>query len=348
MEVGTFTASGSSLVQVERRTQILQLIATGLTSSTIDDYFANTLQVSNNRGVIMPPTSLLDLAVLNGDEYALQVAFNSASAGGTFTVVQNIEIADMGGIGKADGKGDTINVIMNNGLAQTIVMSSIDPMNCTAVKWRNYFSMNIVSPVDLPNNTLCIIPMSGIKTLQKNHDLMSQSEILTHSNRIINCGCLREVHPVLYDYAKSTPALAENVVYTEVAKNFSMGYGALATGKVVIWTGDDNFTLSPTAGGCAVSVCRKELTDIAQQVETALVATGQNNNVDDNEFCAAVAAVGAIASSQNVTTDRTQIIANSVVRELPSVKVANKIGIKNFNLASEKARLSGSSKVVNI
>ena len=335
MEVGKFNALSSTLVQVERRTQILQLIATGLTSSTIDDYFANTLQVSNNKGVIMPPTSLLDLAILNGDEYALQVGFNSAAAGGTFTVIQDIEIADMGGIGKTDGVGDTINVIMNNGLAQQITLSSLDPMNCTAVKWRNYFTMNIVSPVELPKNTLCIIPMSGIKTLQKNNDLMSQSEILTHSNRIITCGVLREVHPVLYDFAKSTPALAENVVYTEVAKNFAMGYGAIAASKVVIWTGDDKFLLSPNAGGCSISVCKKELTVIANQVQQALDVTGQQNNVDENEFASAVAIVGNIASKQGIGTEKTQFIVNNVVATLPSVRVSKQLGLKNLNFPKD-------------
>lgn len=347
MEIGVFASASTQVKQIEQRTQVIQLYRAGMTLAQVKNFLDSELKVWNTRGVIIPVTTVRDLIVLNGDEYAVESGFASASAGGTYHIVANIELCDQGGIGKVNGNGDTINVELKNLTDGNITLSAQDPMNMAAVKIRNYFTMNIVSPVVLPENTLCIIPMSGIKTLQKNTDLMSTSEILTHSNRILVEGCLENQHPVIYDAKKSTPELVANAVYTEIANDYAMGYAPVASGKVIIWTGTDKFTLQPEQNGCFVSCCTKAMTELATQVATALAVDGQSNNVDSQEFAAAVAVVGAQAAKQNITTKQTQILANQIVKQLPSVRIANLANVKNFNLASESAALKGTKKLVN-
>lgn len=344
MLIGTFTASATTTLQIERKSQILQILGTGLTAANVATLLGSSeiIEVWNNKGKLIPPMSLKQLALLNGDEYPIQMSYSQATGGNssTYNVIITFELCDEGSLDK------TIYVKLTNALAAALQLAAIDVTGTTAVKVRNYNFMNIVSPVELPKNSICIMPRSGILQLQKNTDVMADSEILTHSNRILRDGTLQEIHPVLYDAKITTPALAANAVYQNVAEDMAMGYGSVSAGNVIICTGEDSFTLYPNSS-CAVVYCQKELTKIAQQVKDALVVNGQINNVDSSEFAAAVAAVGSQAERQNVTTDMTQIIANQVVKVLPSVRLATAAKVSNLNLATAK-NLSGIAKVSKI
>jgi hypothetical protein len=308
----------------------------------MDDFFDSVLNIWNDKGTFIPPMKLRELVVLNGDEYPIQVSLQSASGGGSFTVIVDIEISDFGGI------NPVIFTTLNNALsAIDVEASSEDPVNSTAVKSRTYNSMTITSPMRLPEHSICIIPLNQVTNLQLNGNQMSASEILTHSNRILADGCLREVHPVLWDYAKSTPAIIDNCAYTEIMKDFAMGYGSLSSGNVVICTADQDIVLYPNSS-CSVVYCKKENTIIANQVQMALDAMNMTNNVDKQEFASAVRAVGRIAERQSLTTKDTQFVANNVVNNLPSVIISKLANLKNFNLASESAPLTGNNKIAKI
>lgn len=343
MKIGTFPASTKQTLQVERKSQVFQILGVGLSAANIASLLGSSaiVEVWNNKGKLIPPMALRDLLVLNGDEYSVQMSYSQATGGGTSTynVIITFEICDQGSLEK------TIYVSFTNPIAVDLELSAIDVTGTTAVKLRNYNFMNVVSPVTLPKNSICIMPKSGILQLQKNKDVMSDAEILTHSNKILRDGALEEIHPVLYDALLTTPVLVPNAVYQAIASNYAMGYGSVTNGNVIICTGDDEFTLYPNSS-CAVTYCEKELTKIAQQVKDALIVAGQSNNVDSQEFAAAVAAVGSEANRQNVGTNQTQVIANRVVGILPSVVISKQLGIRNFNLSSEKEVKKGVSKIV--
>ena len=345
MLIGTFAASTTTTLQIEKKSQVLQILGTGLTAANIATLFGSSelIEVWNNKGKLIPPMTLKQLALLNGDEYSLQMSYSQASGGNTSTynVIITFELCDEGSIEK------TIYVKLTNALAAQLQLAAIDVTGTTAVKIRNYNFMNIVSPVELPKNSICIMPKSGILQLQKNNDVMATSEILTHSNRILRDGCLEEIHPVLYDALITSPAVAPNAVYQAIASDMAMGYGSVSNGNVIICTGNDNFVLYPNSS-CSVVYCEKELTKIAQQVQDALIVAGQANNVDSQEFAAAVAAVGNQAEKQGISTNATQVVANRVVSLLPSVRVARVANVKNFNLASESATIKGSAKIAKI
>lgn len=345
MLIGTFAASATTTLQIEKKSQVLQILGTGLSAANIATLLGSTelIEVWNNKGKLIPPMTLKQLALLNGDEYGIQMSFSQATGGNssTYNVIITFELCDEGSIEK------TIYVKLTNALAAQLQLAAIDVTGTTAVKIRNYNFMNIVSPVELPKNSLCIMPRSGILQLQKNSDVMSDSEILTHSNRILRDGALQEIHPVLYNAKITTPAVAPNAVYQAIAEDMAMGYGSVTTGNVIICTGEDNFVLYPNSS-CAVVYCEKQLTKIAQQVKDALVVAGQANNVDTQEFASAVAAVGNIADKQGIDTGSTQVLANKVVSLLPSVKIAQVTGVKNFNLASESTTTKGTAKIAKI
>lgn len=342
MFIGNFTASGVTTLQVERKSQVFMLNASGLSASEVGNLLgANALiEVWNNKGKIIPPMKLSQLLALNGDEFSIQMGFKqgSGTTGGTYTLVMPFEICDEGSLEK------TIYVKFTNPINKAVGLSAVDVTGTTAVKIRNYNFMNIVSPVQLPKNSVCIMPRSSILTLQKGTDVMSDAEILVHSNRIIRDGVLNEIHPVLHDAGLTTPAFVANAVYQNVAIAYAMGYGNPASADVVICTGDDDFTLYPNQS-CAVVYCQKLLTKIAQQVNDALVVAGMRNNVDSSEFASAVASVGNEAERQGLTTDRTQLLANLVVNELPSVKLCRVAGVRNLNLTTQSLP-TGIAKVV--
>jgi len=344
MLIGTFAASTTTTLQIERKSQVLQILGTGLTAANVASLLnisTAEIEVWNNKGKIIPPVSLSALALMNGDEYPIQMSFSQATGGGssTYNLIITFELCDEGSLEK------TIYVKFTNPIAVALQLSAIDVTGTTAVRMRNYNFMNIVSPVELPKHSICIMPRSGILQLQKGSDVMSDAEILTHSNRILREGTLSEVHPVLYDAQLTTPALAPNAVYQAVAVSMAMGYGSVTKGNVIICTGDDNFVLYPN-NSCAVTYCQKQLTKIAQQVQDALVVAGQANNVDSQEFAAAVAAVGVEAERQGLSTNETQVVSNRVVGMLPSVKLGMLTKIKNLNLSSEKTKLIGLSKML--
>lgn len=341
MFVGNFLASTTTTLQIERRSQVLQFLASGLSKANVESLLGSTalVEVWNNKGKLIPPIALRDLLVLNGDEYSIQMSYQQATGANssTYTIICTFELCDEGSLEK------TIYVKFTNPIAKAVGLSAIDVRQQTAVRLRNYNFMNVVSPVSLPKNSICIMPRSGVLTLQKNHDVMSDSEILTHSNSILRDGCLEEIHPVLYDAKLTTPALVPNAVYQSIAENYAMGYGSLNS-NIVIVTGEDDFVLYPNSS-CSVAYCQKELTKIAQQVADSLAVAGQTNNVDNNEFASAVAVVGNLAEKQNVGTDQTQFIANKVINQIPSVKIGKKLGITNLNL-SVGANKAGISKLV--
>lgn len=344
MLIGTFAASTTTTLQIERKSQVLQVLGTGLSAANIETLLnisTAMIEVWNNKGKIIPPISLAALAYLNGDEYPVQMSYSQADGGGTssYNLIITFELCDEGSLEK------TIYVKFTNPTAVALSLSAIDVTGSTAVRMRNYNFMNIVSPVELPKNSICIMPRSGILQLQKNSDVMSDAEILTHSNRILREGALAEVHPCLYDAQLTTPALVANAVYQAMAVSMAMGYGSVTSGNVIICTGEDKFVLYPNSS-CAVTYCEKTLTKIAQQVKDALVVSGQVNNVDSSEFAAAVAAVGVQAERQGVSTEQTQVIANNVVKVLPSVQLGTLTGLKNLNLSSTAKQQSGLSKVI--
>lgn len=345
MLIGTFAASATTTLQIEKKSQVLQILGTGLTAANIASLFGSSelIEVWNNKGKLIPPMTLKQLALLNGDEYSLQMSYSQATGGGssTYNVIITFELCDEGSIEK------TIYVKLTNALAKQLQLAAIDVTGTTAVKIRNYNFMNIVSPVELPKNSLCIMPRNGILQLQKNSDVMSDSEILTHSNRILRDGTLQEIHPVLYDAKLTNPVAVANSVYQSIAEDMAMGYGSASAGNVIICTGNDNFVLYPNSS-CSVVYCEKQLTKIAQQVQDALVVAGQANNVDSQEFASAVAAVGNIADKQGISTTGTQLLANKVVGLLPSVKISQIAGVKNFNLASESSTTKGTAKIAKI
>lgn len=340
MRIGTFTANTKSEVKILCKTQVIQLKVSGLTANNIIGLSNSVFRVWNDRGTIIPPMSLADLLVLNGDEYPAQVSLQSGSSSSTMTLIIDIELSDEGFL------NPVIYAEMTNAFSQLgIEVSAEAPQLNTAVKVRKYNTMVVMSPKLLPKQSLCIIPLQYLSSLQVDNDVMSDSEILTHSNRVLADGCMREVHPVLWDCNKSTPVIIENCCYTEIMKSFAMGYGSLSTGKIVIFTGNHEFMLYPN-GSCPIQYCTKQKTIIAQQIETALAVAGQSGNVDNNEFAAAVAAVGKEAERQGLTTDMTQLFANRVVNCLPSVVISKGFNIKDFNLASESVKLAGNQKIV--
>ena len=334
MKIGVFAANTKSVKQIERASQVHQLYC-NLKAASMSDLLNCVLRVWNNSGQIIPPTKLRDIAVLNGDEYPLQCGFDFAN--GQIAVVITYEICDEGSINK------TVYVELDTtGLNYNVELDAMDVTGTTAVKVRMYNLMNIVSPAQLPKNSVCIMDRSDILSLQKNNDLMGEAEILTHSNCILREGALSEVHPVVWDTANATTF--NNELFTEIADSYVMGYDP--NGRIIISTGNDEFILHPVATGCVVNYCQKSLTKIAQQVNQALISAGQENNVDSQEFASAVASVGAVAEKQGKSTDETQFLANKVVSILPSVQIAKLSGVKNFNLASESTPKKGLSKTL--
>lgn len=339
MKVGNFIHGTKQTLQIMRSNQVHQLYFKGKMVEVRKVLEKAVIRVSNNTGQITPPMSLSELAVLNGDEYPVQTGICGTAQTDEVQCILTYEICDEGSISRP------VYVELDLTDASIVIdveLDSIDVSGTTAVRMRLYNFSNVVSPELLPKNSVCIIPFGKIRSLQKNNDLMGEGEILTHSNCIIREGTLSEMHPMVYVGTTATV----NGVYQEIANSFVMGTGALATGNVIIKTGEDDFLLSPTNGGCPIVYCQKQLTKIAQQVNQALVEAGQANNVDKGEFAAAVAAVGQAAEKEGKSTAETQYLANKVVGILPSAQVSKVLGIKNFNLASETVKKSGLVKTL--
>lgn len=337
MKVGNFIHGTKQTLQVMRSTQVHQLYFHGTMNAVQDVLDGAIIRVSNNTGQITPPMSLKQLAVLNGDEYPLQVGV--CSSADEVHCVLTYEICDEGSISRPVYVELDLTALREQ---TDVELDSIDVSGTTAVRMRLYNFSNVVSPEVLPKNSVCIIPFSKIRSLQKNNDLMGVGEILTHSNCIIREGTLSEMHP--YVPVLGNPVI--NGVYASIAYSYVMGAGSVSNGFVIIKTGEDDFLLSPTDGGCPIVYCQKQLTKIAQQVNQALVEAGQANNVDKGEFAAAVAAVGQAAEKEGKTTAETQYLANKVVGILPSSQISKVLGIKNFNLASETVNKSGLVKTL--
>ena len=178
MKVGDVLAGQKKVLQIEKATQVHQLVTT-VHFSKLYLFLDIPIRVWNNAGQIIPPMTLRDLAVLSGDEYHVQIGFDFNT--GNVVFVLTYEVCDEGSINRTVYvELDASNYICD------IELDSIDVTNTTAVKMRLYNLMNIVSPAVLPKNSICIMNMADILSLHKNNDLMGKAEIMTHSNCIIN------------------------------------------------------------------------------------------------------------------------------------------------------------------
>ena len=214
MKIGVFTAQTKRIRQCERPVQVLQLLY--LNQNSGFDFAGalsnSTIRVWNNIGPIVPPTKLKDLAVMNGDEYSVQMGYDSLHQ--KISLILSFEVCDEGSINK------TVYVELDNQSDCDVELSAVDVYQQTAVKMRMYNTMNILSPSSLPKHSICIVPFASILQLQKNNDVMSTSEILTHSDYILKNGTLKELHPVV---VTSENAVQNNPVYQALANGYSMG-----------------------------------------------------------------------------------------------------------------------------
>lgn len=92
MKVGNFTPGGKKVLQIEKASQVHQLV-TSAKRGEEGNFLDSILRVWNNHGQIIPPMALRDLAVLNGDEYPIQVGFDFSGPNNE-TIVMTYEICD--------------------------------------------------------------------------------------------------------------------------------------------------------------------------------------------------------------------------------------------------------------
>ena len=162
MKVGNFIHGTKQTLQIMRSNQVHQLYFYGKMSDVARVLVKSVIRISNNTGQITPPMSLGQLAVLNGDEYPLQVGI--ANSTDEVQCILTYEICDEGSISRPV----YVELDLTDSIPIDVELDSIDVSGTTAVRMRLYNFSNIVSPELLPKNSVCIIPFSKIRSFSNN------------------------------------------------------------------------------------------------------------------------------------------------------------------------------------